>query len=420
MSSLNDTGLKGTLRETLREALPQHVLTDCAGLCYPAAPGSTVDILFGFSALARSVRLRNQISAAMDTMDTNEYQLAQRLIATLDNLPANTRARLFSTPLAEIDTAPKAEPDDSGNPGTRQILSGVRHFIHHPDVRNITFILPPCLFSAGPLYLPHVHAVLSNDAPGITLAVVENEGKTHFVWSDGLSLTLINNGSGLPAGFSHPRLAVLPYIGGFPVLNGIAEVTPLLSSFGPATDEEIDLGTGRIETALELLSQIWPLAFHALYRHVKALCILKQRGHSRSHSPPELPGTIFMSADDVERIGDLLCHESSHIRMNIFRLYDTIARARDPESETIGFVSPWRPDLRPLRGLVDGVHAFLNVCHYHRRLQERFPDAWTSGKIYERQKRNVIQAGIALREHAVPTQIGAILLEEFAREEALL
>ncbi|SCY30863.1 HEXXH motif-containing putative peptide modification protein [Nitrosospira sp. Nsp13] len=413
---LDDAGLK----EVLREGLPKHVLTDCAGLCYPAEPGKTVDILFGFSALARSARLRSQIYVAMGTMDKNEHPLAQRLVTTLESLSADSRARLFSNPLAEIDTTPKAEPDNPGNPGARQILSGVRHFIHHPDVRNITFIFPPCLFSAGPLYLPHVHAMLSNDAPGVTLAVAENEGKTHFVWSDGLSLTLVNNGSGLPAGFSHPRLAALPRVGGFPVLNRVAEVGPLLSSFGPAMDDEIDLGSGRIEAALGLLSQIWPLAFHGLTRHVKALCILKQRGHSRSHSPPELPGTIFMSADDIERIGDLLCHESSHIRMNIFRLYDAIARARDPDAEAIGFVSPWRPDLRPLRGLVDGVHAFLNVCRYHRRLEMRFPDARVSGAIYERQKRNVIQAGITLRKHAVPTPIGAMLLEEFAREEALL
>lgn len=405
----------------LLEALPEHVLTDCSGLCYPAAPGRTVDVLFRISAMDRAMRLRHQLMAAMGAMNVNEARLAQRVIATLDNLPADSRARLFSTPLAEIDTASKAEVNESNNASeTRRLLSGVRHFIHHPDVRDTTFILPSCLFSDGPLYLPHAHAMLLNDAPDVTLAVVENEGKTHFVWSDGLSLTLVNNGSGLPAGFSHPRLRALPYIAGIPVLNGVAEVAPLLFTFGPAGDEEIGLGAGPIEAALELLSQIWPLAFHALYRHVKALCILRQREHSRSHSPPELPGTIFMSADDVERIGDLLCHESSHIRMNVFRHHDSIARALDPELEAIGFVSPWRQDLRPLRGLVDGVHAFLNVCQYHRRLGERFPDAWTSSLIYERQKRHVIQAGITLRKHAVPTQLGAILLEEFAREEALL
>lgn len=405
----------------LLEPLPEHVLTDCSGLCYPAAPGSTVDVLFGISAVDRSMRLRHQLIVAMDAMNGNEARLAQRIIATLGNLSADSRARLFSTPLAEIDTTPNAEVNEPYNASeTRRLLSGARHFIHHPDVRDATFILPSCLFSDGPLYLPHVHAMLCNDDTGVTLAVVENEGKTHFVWSDGSSLTLVNNGSGLPAGFSHSRLRALSYIAGIPVLNGVAEVAPLLSTFGLAGNEEIGLGAERIETALKLLSQIWPLAFHALHRHVKALCILRQREHSRSHSPPELPGTIFMSADDVERIGDLLCHEASHIRMNVFRRYDSIARALDPELEAIGFISPWRQDLRPLRGLVDGVHAFLNVCGYHLRLGERFPDAWTSSLIYERQKRHVIQAGITLRKHAVPTRLGAILLEEFAREEALL
>ena len=106
--------------------------------------------------------------------------------------------------------------------------------------------------------------------------------------------------------------------------------------------------------------------------------------------------------------------------MNVFRLYDPIACARSTEQETTGFVSPWRPDLRPLRGLVDGVHAFLNVCRYHQRLRERFRDAWASGVIYERQKRNVIQAAAVLREHGIPTELGKMLLDEFERETALL
>jgi len=91
-----------------------------------------------------------------------------------------------------------------------------------------------------------------------------------------------------------------------------------------------------------------------------------------------------------------------------------------PGQEAIGFVSPWRPDLRPLRGLVDGVHAFLNVCRYHQRLRERFPDARASAVIYERQKRNVIQANTLLRTHGIPTELGRKLLDEFERETALL
>jgi HEXXH motif-containing protein len=106
--------------------------------------------------------------------------------------------------------------------------------------------------------------------------------------------------------------------------------------------------------------------------------------------------------------------------MNVFRLYDRIAQARDPKTEAAGFVSPWRPDLRPLKGLIDGVHAFLNVCRYHRKLGEWCHGAWIPGAIYERQKQNVIQANALLQQHAAPTRIGTMLMEEFTREEALL
>lgn len=406
-----------------KEQLPAGVLTDCAGLCYPSGPGNTVDMLFGLAALTRSERFHHRLSRALEAMhftDASELQLARRAIAVLERLPADSRARLFSTPLAETDTA-RPDPDEmSSSDQSKQLLSGIRHLVHHPDVRDTTFILPPCLFYQGVFYLPHIHALLLNGAAGATIAVVEKHGKTHFVWSDGPSITLPNDGGGLPTGFRHPRLAALPRIGRFSILNGVPEVAPLLSSFDPATDEEIKKGADRIHLALELLEQIWPHAFHAIHRHVKAFCILKQRGYSRSHSPPELPGTILMSADEVERIGDLLCHESSHVRMNVFRLYDRIAQARDPKAEAAGFVSPWRPDLRPLKGLIDGVHAFLNVCRYHRKLGEWCDGAWIPGAIYERQKQNVIQANALLQQHAAPTRIGTMLMEEFTREEALL
>ena len=409
------TGKAGFSGESFK-SLP----TDCSGLCYPSPPGATVDILFGLSALQRSERFRNRLHTALEGMDGNERRLAQHVITLLDGLSPDRRACLFANPLAEIDAAGGVYSDNNRLREIRQVLAGVRHLIHHPAVRNTTFILPSCLFNEGPLYLPHAHALLFNEDPDVTLAVEESEGNTHFVWSDGLSLTLPNVGQGLPMSFDHPRLKPLPRIAGFPVLNAVAEIAPFLTSFGPASQEEIEQSAERFDHAVELLRQIWPLAYHALRRHVRALCILGQRNHSRSHSPPELPGTILMSLEDVECIGDLLCHESSHLRMNVFRFYDPIAHARSAEQEATGFVSPWRPDLRPLRGLVDGVHAFLNVCRYHQRLQERFPDAWASGVIYERQKRNVIQANALLREHGIPTELGKMLLDEFEREAALL
>jgi hypothetical protein len=405
----------------LPEELGQHILTDCTGLCYPAMPGNTVDMLFGLSALARGDRFKQQLSVAFESMNPAESQLAQRIINTLERLPADSRARLFANPLAETDTTAAVQPHDLNDTREmRRTLSGVRHLIHHPDLHNITFVLPPSLFMEGHLYLPHAHALLGRGPPDVTVAVVMDGDNSRFVWSDGLSLTLANRGGRLPPGFNHPRLTALPFIGSFPVLNEVAEVAPFLVSFGPATNDEASLAAHRFEAALELLNEIWPVAYHALTRHAKALCILTQRSYSRSHSPPELPGTILMSLDDVGCIGDLLCHESSHIRMNVFRLYDPIAKVSKPELEAAGFVSPWRPDLRPLRGLVDGVHAFLNVCHYHRRLQARFPGSSASGVIYQRQKRNIIQANQTLREQAMPTRLGAMLLNEFAREEALL
>ncbi|MDH4078898.1 MAG: HEXXH motif-containing putative peptide modification protein [Nitrospira sp.] len=404
-------------------AFERDMLTDCDGLCYPSAPGSTVDLLLGYSALARAERLREHLLSEIDKnrMDKSELQLANRIRAILDNVPRDCLSCLFSTPLAEIDTAPNIDQREGDCTSVnKRFLLGVRHMIHHPALPDATFVLPPSLFFGGPLYLPHLNAMLRNDEPAVTLAVVESEGKTRFVWSDGLSLTLINDGSKLPEDFKHPRLRALPHAGGIPVLNEIAEIAPTLSAFEPAAQEEIAIGVQRVEAALKLLKRIWPLAFHALSRHIKAFCILRHRSYSRSHSPPELPGTVFLSVEDVECLGDLLCHESSHVRMNIFRWYDSIVVARNPEADAASFVSPWRSDLRPIQGLLDGVHAFLNVCRYYRRLEDQFQTGETFRTIYERQRKNVIQANVILQQHAKPTTIGAILLNQFALEVAQL
>jgi hypothetical protein len=396
-----------------------HFPVNCDGLCYPTAPGSTVDVLFGFAALSRARRLRFKLAAAKQTLSDPERALAALIMETIDRLPTDSQTRLFSNSLAEIDV--ESDTHVSNQVVTaKPILKGIRHLIHHPDLDNITTILPAFIFTDGPLYLPHLHALLFHDQPGVTLAVAQSEGKTRFIWSDGVSLTLVNNGQGLPPGFHHSRLQALPCIGGFPIFNAVPEISGLLSGFGPATTEEIEQATGLLDMGLALVSQVWPLAFHALRRHAKGICLLTRRNHSRSHSPVELPGTIFLSADTAECIGDLLCHEASHLRMNVFRQFDQIAVARSPEQEAAGFVSPWRTDLRPLRGIVDGVHAFLNVCHYYQRLKDHFPTATNAGLIYERQKQQIIQANALLRDQAKPTPIGALLLQQFAQEEALL
>jgi HEXXH motif-containing protein len=65
-----------------------------------------------------------------------------------------------------------------------------------------------------------------------------------------------------------------------------------------------------------------------------------------------------------------------------------------------------------------GVHAFLDVCHYHRRLADHGHDA--SSAIYEHQRAKVREGLDLLLGHARPTPLGTQVLTDLEREVGAL
>ncbi len=75
-----------------------------------------------------------------------------------------------------------------------------------------------------------------------------------------------------------------------------------------------------------------------------------------------LPGAVFLCHDEDPILqGETLVHEAAHNKLNALL-------ALEPVFESAGadalYFSPWRPDPRPLRGLLLGAHAFLNVARF--------------------------------------------------------
>ena len=330
------------------------------------------------------------------------------------------RARLFESALAGLDVPlPEAGSDrDPSRDDTIAPVRIVRHLIGHPDSPTVTLVFGMQAFEPAGLYLPHLHLCVQHGgcAP---VAFVQGEGRTRIVWSDGQSATFVC-GEPLSQDIRHPRLTALATVSGIPILNGISEAVGAASDFAPLDPARAAALIAPLAAGFELLGRVWPTAYAAMLRDVNAVVLLEARDHARSHSPAEMPGAVFMTVDEPARSGDLLCHEASHVRMNRLRLFDRVAQARDPAAEAAGFRSPWRRDLRPLRGLVDGVHAFLNVCHYHARFASLYPQEYGRSEIYARQKRNVLEALELVRSHALPTALGRLLLDEFEREAARL
>lgn len=178
---------------------------------------------------------------------------------------------------------------------------------------------------------------------------------------------------------------------------------------------------GRLEQGLALFRRLWPEASSALQRHLSSVVLLSARGYQRSHTPPELCGTLFTTVGSPVMVGDLLAHEASHVRMHWFQACDPMIRARHHGDDEACFTSPWRTDARPINGLTLGVHAFLNVCEWYRRVIATVPEqAPRAPAILAKQLEKVRQAMATLTLEGQPTDLGQALLKDFALAERRL
>jgi HEXXH motif-containing protein len=126
---------------------------------------------------------------------------------------------------------------------------------------------------------------------------------------------------------------------------------------------------------------------------------------------------VLSSAQGPVEAAEALCHELAHVRLGV-------VLERDPllvNAAEAGHRSPWRTDPRPLLGVLLGVHAFLDVCAYHRRLIETgLGDRACSEQIHARQATRVRQAWSLLRAVGRPTAAGERVLAALATQvEAL-
>jgi hypothetical protein len=388
--------------------------SDCEGLCYPSPPGTTIDVTMGAIALARSNTAVDRCAVAVADLDNDAARLMEAISAAVLQLPPIDQAALFRSAAAAFDL------DSHPTPPRHASALLARHIIRHPAVPKLVAVLPRRFFADCPLvHLPHVNAVLHETPRDITLAIVQADGATRFIWSDGMSISMPNDGSALPIMLSNDRLQILPSAMGLPILNGIADYEFEGIALGLADQGELSRHGAVLRDGISLLREVWPAAYSAAKRHLRGLVLLEQRGYARSHSPLMLGGVMFTTLDSPDRLADLICHEASHVRMNAMRRFDAIAKPKDIDAAAAGFRSPWRSDLRPLQGLVDGVHAFLNVCAFHRRFAEIFPGS-SAEATYARQADNVRVAWQTLQRHALPTALGTQLFTLFEAEVARL
>ncbi len=122
--------------------------------------------------------------------------------------------------------------------------------------------------------------------------------------------------------------------------------------------------------AQELIGRLWPEALEWAVTLVPAFVDMgKPPGRIRFSSSYESGSPIFMSrVDDYLIHAEDLVHEIQHHRLYLVAGTSAFKCWRRLENH---YVSPYRPDPRPLRGLILGVHAFLTVNELKKRLVEQ-------------------------------------------------
>ena len=177
----------------------------------------------------------------------------------------------------------------------------------------------------------------------------------------------------------------------------------------PAADP--DAVEANIRGAFDLLQRLWPESVPDLSAVVRGIvAISAPRGTIFSASASGVPGTILLTIlpeAAPEVIAECLIHEAAHVKLDTLWASEPLLN-NDGERR---YRHPWRPDLRPMRGVLLGAHAFINVAEMNRLgVANSIPGPFPQE--YRRRRAEVGEAMAVLDSFAEFTSIGQRLHEE--------
>ena len=131
---------------------------------------------------------------------------------------------------------------------------------------------------------------------------------------------------------------------------------------------EPDEWTAALGEALSLIATALPELHRELVGQLQRIVPVGYEPERHlSASYREAPGQIYMTLHPSPlTLAEALIHETQHGKLNTLRWFDAVLTNGDSTWSE----SPVRPDLRPLMGVLMGVHAFVPVAALHRRLEE--------------------------------------------------
>lgn len=395
------------------ELTNSYSATEICGVCLPASAPDTLDELRPLLGLKLAHATRSLLKDVASNSN-GQRKWFDWLSQTLDTLNSFQLAHAFDSPLASYDLSLDAHQKDDRSRQTRAI-NCVRYVIGLPETKPVRPLpLPPADKDAvNGFLLPHLAVVVRTDLG--PLAITETETTTQIAWADGFALTMpklsrVENWGDEDRG---RHFWSIPEVRGFQVLNDVPEVAAITAHMELCQRQDLPASMNALASGLSFLKAVWPAAYFACVRQIKGIVLLQERDYTRSHSPLALLGVIGLTAGDEVSAGDLLVHESSHVRLELMRQFDPLWEDREPDKR---HESPWREDARPLWGLILGVHAFLNVAQYYKRVAKYLGGDEHAEMIFERQKAKVTTAWERAKEFIRPTPLGEHFFTELEKE----
>jgi len=399
------------LAQPAPEGAPENAsspLPDCGGTCFPQAAGSSADLAASLWAKRQQQRALalTEVWAGRRSGWWGRY--LEALHRLLLDMPAAVAVAAFRP--AVVGLALSRQSGDSE--AMTSALGLIRFLVGGPNQQALTLVIPAEAFGpSGRLYFPHLHAVVESRGP---LAVEADASEVRFTWIDGAGATLAAAPAYHGAGQSGQRVTLLPSVLGWRVLNGNPDLEAPIEELPVQPAPLVEPAwLDNLVNGARLLRQVWPVAALAARRYLDSVILqpLPAEGHVTSVTLGRLQGSLIASLRDPVQVADALCHEGSHTRLGLFLQMDPLIE----DDEAAVHPSPWRQDPRPLKGLLNGVHAFVNVCEFYRRLALAEPTlAEPAEAVYSVQRRRVLEAWDYLEPRLRPTRLGQTLVAELA------
>ena len=370
------------------------------GVLLPSASTEEVDRL-------RSLRVqaqKNNILLALKELDGNKTVTdsirasAKHLTMLLEALPAASIMALRLPPVIPVyhgwDQIRVASPE--------QLLQFYGVLIGAPGVPPFSTIIPGQACVDGCLFMPSLGVYLFNH--GGPIAVEVDDSQITFTWFDGIQMSVPNRNLS-NSGITHQRLISLPKVEQYTVINA----APGLHHIGQA---EWSIPSERLEVLQQgcnILSTCWPDAYASCQRTYRAIVVLKH-SHEQlfSFTDGDCPDVLYSSLREPMQVADTMVHESAHARLALLFHKDPLIN--DSPQELHG--SPWRKDKRPMTGILNGVHAFANVCLFYKRVLDVYPEMESGiSPFLEKQTAHVKDAWKYMEKRSTPTEIGQQLFD---------